>query len=209
MGTVLDFYWHFCAPGYHFISRVLAGLDPNKPEFESLPPHFMTEFDPMEDLDISEAMQYMYGLILEQWSGNKEVEPTALLLFVLASVIYHSEWLHNWVIVQPGHTFCLMPLRNNTEILSQLKLKVTLDAVGQSKHATGIPPHIENACLWSNMLRLCEETLATVKALTIQVKEAVKEAFEEKTEENGQLTSKQIKVMLSEYQGTLLSVIDE
>ena len=68
----------------------------------------------------------------------------------------------------------LMPLLNNPELLSQLKLKVTLDAVGQSKHATGIPPHIKNACLCENMLWLCEETLTTVKALAIQVKEAEK-----------------------------------
>ena len=103
MGSVLDIYWHFCAPGDHFLGRVLAGLDPNKLEFASLPPHFMTEFDPMEDPDISEAMHLMYGPILEQWGGNEEVEPTGLLLFVLALVIYHSEWLQNWVTVQPGH----------------------------------------------------------------------------------------------------------
>ena len=71
------------------------GLDPNKPEFASLPPHFMTEFDPAEDPDILEAMNLMYGPILEQWIGNKEVDATGLLLFVLASVIHHSEWFHN------------------------------------------------------------------------------------------------------------------
>ena len=71
----------------------------------------------------------------------------------------------------------LMTLLNNPELLSQLKLKVTLDAVGQSKHATGIPPHIENACLCANMIWLCEEKLDTVKSLAIQVKEAVKYVF--------------------------------
>ena len=65
MGAVLDFYWHFCAPGDHFLGRVLASLDPNKPEFAYLLPHFMTEFDPMGDPDISEAMHLMYGPILE------------------------------------------------------------------------------------------------------------------------------------------------
>ena len=64
MGAFLDVYWHFFAPGNHFIVRVLAGIDPNKPEFASLPPHFMTEFDPMEDPDILEAMHLMYGPIL-------------------------------------------------------------------------------------------------------------------------------------------------
>ena len=47
MGAVRDVYWRFCAPGDHFIGRVLAGIDPNKPKFASLTPYFMTEFDPM------------------------------------------------------------------------------------------------------------------------------------------------------------------
>ena len=102
-----------------------------------------------------------------------------------------------------------MPFINNPEILSRLKFKVTLDAVGQRKHATGIPPHIENLCLCAKIIRLCEETLTKVKALTIQVKEAVKYAFEEKEEENGQLTGERLKLMLYEYQEKLLSVINE
>ena len=168
----------------------------------------MTECDHMEYPDILEAMNLMYGPILEQWSGNEEVNPTGLLLFVFALVIYHLELLHNWVTVQPRHPFCLMTFLNNPKLLSRLKLKVTLYAVGQSKHATGIPPHIENVCLCAKMLRLCEETLTTAKALEIQVKEAVKCAFEEKIEENGQLTGKWLKVMFYEYQETLLLVIN-
>ena len=182
MGAVLYVYWHFCVPEDHFIGRLLSGLDPNKPEFASLPPHFMTGFDPMEYPDISEAMHLMYGPILEQWSGNKEVDPTGLFLFVFALVIYHSKWLQNWITVQPGHPFCLMLFLNNPKLLIRLKLKITVDLVGQCKHATGIPPHIENACLCAKMLWLFEETLTTVKALMIQVKEAVKDAFEEKVE---------------------------
>ena len=127
-------------------------------------------------------MHLMYVPILEQWSGNKEVDPTGLLVFVFDLVIYHSGWLHNWFTVQSGNPFCLLPFLNNPKLFSRLKLKVTVDAVVQCKHATGIPPHIENVCLCANMLRLCEETLTTVKALTIQVKEAVKYVFEEKAE---------------------------
>ena len=86
---------------------------------------------------------------------------------------------------------------------------MSLDPVGQVKRVTGIPPHIENACLCENMLRLCEETLVTFRELTIQVKLEVNEAFEEKAVENGQLTGEQLKAMFSEYQETLLSVTDE
>ena len=106
--------------------------------------------------------------------------------------------------MQPGHPFCLIPFINNPKILSRLKLKVKLDAVGQRKHATGITPHIENLCLCANIIRLCEKTLTSVKALTIHVKEAVKDVFEDKAEDNSQLTGKLLKVMFSEYQEKLL-----
>ena len=51
--------------------------------------------------------------------------------------------------------------------------------------------------------------MTTAKALTIQVKDAAKDAFEEKAEENGQLTGKRLKVMFSEYHQKLLSVINK
>ena len=73
----------------------------------------------------------------------------------------------------------------------------------------GFPPNIENACLCAKMLRFCEETLTTVKALVIQLKEAVKDVFDENSEENGQLTGERLKVMFSEYQEKLLSVNDK
>ena len=111
----------------------------------------------------------MYGPILDAWSGNAEIDPTGLLLFVLASVVYHQEWLQSQVIKQPGHTFSLIQFLNHPGLLNELKAKVSLDTVGQVKRVTGIPPHIENACLCANMLRLCEETLVTVRELAIQV----------------------------------------
>jgi hypothetical protein len=117
MGANLDVYCHFCTPGDHFLGRVLAGLDPNKPEFASLLPHFIAEFDPMEDPDILEAMHLMYGPILEAWSGNKEIDPAGLLLFVLASVVYHLEWVQNHVTKKPGHLFSLIPLLNHLGLL--------------------------------------------------------------------------------------------
>jgi len=54
-------------------------------------PHFMKEGNLMDDPDIYEAMHLMYGPILDEY--NKAIDPTGLLLFVLASVIYHSPWL--------------------------------------------------------------------------------------------------------------------
>ena len=49
MGAVLDVYWQFSDAGDHFLGRVLAGLDPNKSEFASMPPHFIIEGHLMND----------------------------------------------------------------------------------------------------------------------------------------------------------------
>ena len=93
MGAVLDVYWHFCEAGDHFLGRVLAGLDPNKAEFATMPPHFILEGDLMEDEDIKAAMNMMYGPLLDTYGNNAEINPTGLLLMVLAIIVYHSPWM--------------------------------------------------------------------------------------------------------------------
>jgi len=68
MGAVLDVYCHFSKPGNHFLGQVLAGLDPNKSEFATLPPNFKKEGNLLEDLDIKEAMDMMYCSILDTYN---------------------------------------------------------------------------------------------------------------------------------------------
>ena len=53
----------------------------------------MMEGNLMEDEDINAAMQMMYGPILEKYKDNAEINPTGLLLMVLASGIYHRSWI--------------------------------------------------------------------------------------------------------------------
>jgi len=85
MGAVIDAYCHLNEPDDHFLGRALAGLDPNKYKFAALPPYFKKESNLIGDLDIKEAMDMMYRPILD--TNNREVDPTGLLLFVLASLI--------------------------------------------------------------------------------------------------------------------------
>jgi hypothetical protein len=40
MGSVLDVHWHFAEPGDHYLGHILAGLDPKKLYFATLPPHW-------------------------------------------------------------------------------------------------------------------------------------------------------------------------
>ena len=115
---------------------------------------------------------------------------------VLASVVQHSPWLTAIVTRKPGHPFSLVPLMNSPELLKRLQKKVSLKEGGQVSRVTGIPPHIQNAMLCSKLLKLCSKTLAEVKLLTTNIKDAVSEAYEQKAEENGHLTGKKLKEIL-------------
>ena len=46
IGSVLDVYWHFGSVGNQYLGQILAGHDPNKENFDVLPPHFTMQ-DPM------------------------------------------------------------------------------------------------------------------------------------------------------------------
>ena len=147
------------------------GLDPNKTEFVTLPPHFYQDGNLMEDPDINEAIMVMYGPIFDEY--NEGIHPTDLLLLVLASVIYHSPWLIEVITRKLGHPFALISLLNKTELLKRVQVKVGLKKGGQVSRVTGIPPHIENAVLCTKLLTLCKETLLEVKSLTPTVRNAV------------------------------------
>ena len=75
--------------------------------------------------------------------------------------------------------------------------------------ATGIPPHVQQAELIGKTLNLCIETLEEVKQFAITVKDAVKEAYEDRAEENGQVTGERLKQMLDQYHESMLGLVDQ
>jgi hypothetical protein len=103
MGKVLDVYWHFSEPGDQYLGRILAGLEPNSAQFAVLPPYWKM-VNPMASLPVAEAMQLLYGPILEKYTDTKN-DPTGLLLRCLASIIHHSDWFISTATEHPGHFF--------------------------------------------------------------------------------------------------------
>ena len=186
LGQVLDLYWHFAAPGDHYLGRCIAGLDPNSENFAVLPPHFNMD-EPMSNEFVRDGMRLMYGPILEKYAGGS-IDPTGLLIRCLASVVYHSEFLADFAGEHPGHPFALLPLLNNTTLLSKLQSLVTLEPIGQIKKATGIPPYVNLAVQQKKILDLSLSTLQKVGDMTEAVREAVSKAYEDKAAENGQMT---------------------
>jgi hypothetical protein len=69
LGKVLDVYWQFVEVGDSYLGRCLCGLDPNDSTFSVLPPHWTVD-NPIEDTDIGEALQPMYGVIIGQYSSS-------------------------------------------------------------------------------------------------------------------------------------------
>ena len=124
-GRILDLYWHFAEPGDTFLGRVLAGFDPNGEEFATLPPHWILE-DPMSNEKVKEAINLMFATILQRW-GHTAVDPTGILLYCLASVVWHVDFLKDMAARHPGHPFSMIPLLSNPTLLNDLKELVTLE----------------------------------------------------------------------------------
>ena len=206
MGKILDLYWHFAEPGDTYLGRILAGMDPNQESFGSLPPHWNVD-NPMGNEEICEAMNLMFATILQKLGGSA-VDPTGILLLCLASVVWNVDFLKTTAAAIPGHPFDMIPLLTNASLLAELKLLVTIESEGHMTVATGIPPHIRQAVLIKDTLGVCKETLEAVKNLTDGVKEAVKQGFEEKAEESGQMTSERMKIMIDEYHNKVETLIN-
>jgi hypothetical protein len=83
---ILNIYWHFAKLGDHYLGCCLAGLDLNSEHFAILPRHF-TVGNPMEIVRICEAVELMYGPLLQQWAGTKDLDLTALFCKVLPSLV--------------------------------------------------------------------------------------------------------------------------
>ena len=86
LGKVFDIYWLFAESGDQYCGRILAGLDPHSPSFETLPPHFTAG---MENESINDAMQRCFPSILKKHSTETQTNMTGILLRCLASIVHH------------------------------------------------------------------------------------------------------------------------
>ena len=146
----------------------MCGLDALKPTFSILPPHF-TVSDPLNNEDIKEALECMYGPILERWSTTDR-DPTGLLLRLLASVIYHFDWINSMSMVRTDHPFNTIPLMFKPDLVSRLKEMVTTNPSFILGEATGIPPHVEQTLKLQNVFNVANECLTLLKQQVADIK---------------------------------------
>ena len=169
MGKVLDVYWHCAEPGDQYLGRVIAGLNALKASFKILPPHFKDE-NALENPLVHEAMNLMYGPILRRWEGTVQ-DPNGILLRLLASVVYHFEWIQNMASLSTNHPFNAIPLLFKADLVDNLKLLITTESSPVILEATGIPPHVEHSYMLQSLLEMAHETLQIMKQQVVDVKQ--------------------------------------
>lgn len=202
IGSVLDVYWHFGSEQDHYLGRILADFDPNHETFATLPPHW-SMMDPMEDDDVAAAMKMTFGALLEE-------HPKHVPLFcrLMACIVFHSDDMVAMMVQHKGHAFTKLAILQDTDLLRKLHPKVTLDPTpGVIEKATGVPPHVHLAQQMSTVRDKLESLCELMVAQTTQLVETVKQAIEEKSFENGQVSRQQlIEVMQDFKRDTLESV---
>ena len=140
---------------------------------------------------------------------NALYNPTGLLLRLLASIIYHSDWITQVANKNSQHPFLCIPLLNNPELLLCLKAKVTIEMTEGMPQATVIPPHVEQMKMQRQLLTLCQQTLDKVDGLMNNFVQQMNNVFEERALESGQITATQIKTMLHDLKPTICKDVQE
>jgi hypothetical protein len=199
MGTVLDVYWHFSEPGDHYLGRILAGLDPKKSTFSSLPPHWKL-VNPMENERVALAMEMMYGRIMHHHQNTPD-NPLAMLLRCLACIVHHSRSILAAMVANPGHDFAKLPILHDQDLLRDLRLLVTTQPTpGVMATPTGIPPHVELASQLQEILTNVGSLVSNFSEQTTRISEVVKTAIDEKAWESGQVTGTRLREILATFQ---------
>ena len=143
------------------MGRVVAGLDALLSTFKILPPHFVIE-DPMENIFVCEAMEIMYGPILTTWANTPQ-DPTALLLRLLASVVYHMKWVNTIAQTRTDHPFNSIPIVSKPRLVEELTKLISTEPSAMISEATGIPPHVEQSMKLHTLLSVTTECLSLLK----------------------------------------------
>ena len=149
------------------MDRVLVGLDALLAEFNILPPHLNVE-SPMENSSIRQAMEMMYGPILNTWADSPS-NPTGLLLRVLVSVIYYFDWIKSIACLQMDNPFNLILLIFDTELVNKLKALVTTDPSDVIKDPTRIPPNLGQSIKLQNLLEIITSCLELLRNQAVDV----------------------------------------
>jgi len=226
LGVVLDIYWKFAQRGDQILGRILAGLCPDKPTFDVLPPHFTVD---ESNEHVKKAMDICFGNILrveEGRTGEGRTFARGILLRCLASVVYHEQKIQQIFAKCPDHAWKSLPLfLNNDNLLRELKKLVTTEPTkGFCDKSTGAASNTKLIKSVHQILHAFDQyekervnMEETIKTLPAVVGDAVKKAMEEKALQNGHLTYDNVSTIIvdmearfeTKTQNLLNSAVDE
>lgn len=135
LGPVQSRYIFEGAGGDQFVGRAATGISTSDMAFASLPPHF--DETECEILSIAEWDDMLPGFLTFYPRSFRVALP-----YLLASIVYHEEWLSKFL--PPSHPFFFTRLWTSN-IISRLKPKVLTGFLQNEKSrlkATGIPPYV-------------------------------------------------------------------
>ena len=100
----------------------MALLNPNDDSFEVLPPHWKDQNHEI----VVKGLQITFGNVLTKHQDTNH-DPTGILSLLLASIVYHSDWLLAKMSEYLDHPFHSIPLLSETALLQEPKKQVTLE----------------------------------------------------------------------------------
>lgn len=198
VSVMFDIYLGFAEPGDCYLGRILAGLSPNKANFDVIPPHFTVG---MENTYVKEAMELCFKCILENVELISNVR--ALLLRCLASVVNHAEALMKIIREADGnHPLAAVPIFGRPELLVELKKLITMEPSDRIRFPTGIPPFVEQGRKLDMLIDLViadrNDRNKRMDELLSQVKTTVSDKIEEIAFENGTVSRASVEKILEE-----------
>ena len=91
-------------------------LDPKKSGFDVLPPHWKNETSE----NVAAGLKMTFPHLMRHC--DTEHDPTGVLRLLLASIVYHSDWLNKQRQKNPRHPFAGIPILNDPDLLKALEL---------------------------------------------------------------------------------------
>ena len=187
MGKIFDTYFTFGDFGDQYLGRILAGLNPSKPTFATLPPHFTVSIG--ECAELMEGMRCMYGPIMDFHPGCH-----GILLLCLASVVYHSDFLKDVSSKMSGHPLLTLPILNNEPLLQKLKTLVVLES--DTIVPSGVPPHVEHMKLLERVFLLVQDSVKLLREQVHNINGAVRDAIISNDLRSGSLSLSTLEVSI-------------
>jgi len=187
-GKTLDKYLKFQAEGDRYVGRTVAGLPINSEAFAILPPHWKADAD--QDL-IEETIATSFS--------NLPANMDKALRFILASVVYHREWLRSTL--PRDHQLFQSPLFSKKGLVDTLgrTTKAGYALPEDGFQPTGVPPHVIQLRQMQQLLNQQKEIMQDLKqGLVPRIAEAFRNVLEENGVETGTINHASMKNMMKE-----------